>query len=294
MIVSHTLKVVFVHIPENGGTTVESLSKPHLNVEIDIHVSKGADGASKDAVAEKLDRFRLRIHMPADQISGAVMPQIYGAMFSFVISRKPYSRCFSAYSCITRRAAMDQRRAAKSLPARPRPWRQPDFDRSEFLPATFDEICARLPDAAATHGLFRPQVHWLPEPNSASCVGRLETLAQDLRHIYHQVGMPTQGLTTIPRENVKAGSGSWRGMSVASTAAIRAFYAEDFARFGYDPDFAAPEFLARSAALDAPAPPAPSRPLSARHRKHPHVRTRQRKHQADLSGLHRLSGHVSF
>ena len=259
MIISHSHSMIFVHIPKNGGTTVETLLKPFLNPEIDMIVSKAAEPAFAEAVAEKSDRFRLRKHMSAPQICNAVLPEIYRSMFSFAFSRNPYSRCYSAYSFLTSRAAMDKRRAAKGLAPSPRPWRQPEVDRSGFLVAEFDQICTDLPKIAATHGLFRPQVHWLPEPDSVTYVGRLETLSQDLHHIYGQIGLPTEGLATIPRTNVKAATGSWRGMSAASAAAIRACYAEDFARFGYDPDFAAPDFAAPElrGPQAAPAPAAP-------------------------------------
>ena len=252
MIVSYSHNMIFVHIPKNGGTTIESLLKPFLNPDSDLHVSKVADPAFTEAVAEKSLRFRLRKHMAAHQIRKVVLPEVYRSMFSFAFSRNPYSRCFSAFSFMSDRAAMDQRRAAKGLDPTPRPWRQPDFDRGAFLNAAFDEVCTDLPKVAAAHGLFRPQVHWLPEPDSVTFVGRLETLSQDLHQVYRQIGLPTEGLATIPHENVKAEAGSWRGMSAASAAAIREFYAADFARFGYDPDFAGPDFTGP----EFPAPPA--------------------------------------
>lgn len=252
MIVSYSHNMIFAHIPKNGGTTVESLLKPHLTPEIDFHISKAAESVFAEAVADKSEEFRLRKHMPAHQIRRAVLPEVYRSMFSFAFSRNPYSRCYSAFSFLSGRAAMDQRRAAKGLAPTSRPWRQPEFDRSAFLNAAFDEVCTDLSKVAATHGLFRPQVHWLPEPDSVTFVGHLETLSDDMHHIYRQVGLPTEGLATIPRENVKAATGAWRGMSAASAAAIRDFYAVDFARFGYDPDFAAADY----AAPEFSAPPA--------------------------------------
>ena len=42
MIVSPSRKFIFVHIPKNAGTTVETLLMKHLDPNQDLHVSEAA------------------------------------------------------------------------------------------------------------------------------------------------------------------------------------------------------------------------------------------------------------
>lgn len=239
MIVSHSHKFIFVHIPKNAGTTVEGLLQPHLNPDTDLHISKEAGEAFKGEAADKIQKFRLRKHVPAHHLRTKLLPEIYDFLFSFAISRNPYSRAMSAYKFISSRAEMDKRRADKGLPPTSTPWQQPNFDRTGFTSKPFDEVCQNLEEVAANFSLFRPQTHWLPKVDSVNYVGRLRSLSEDMRTIFRRIGLPTDELDNVPVANMKAVKGSWREMSAASASAIREFYAEDFARFAYNPDFSA-------------------------------------------------------
>lgn len=231
MIVSQAHKFVFVHIPKNAGTTVETVLMPHLVEDVDLHVSILAKIPENRAAAKVREDARLDKHVTARQLRYAMEPGAYDQLFSFAFSRNPYSRCYSAYNFLVRRAGAEMRKMAKGLPASAGP------ERSMFLEATFDDICDDLDSVTAAFNLFRPQTDWLPLADSVDFVGRLENLTEDLRLIHLHLGLPLTELDDAPTENMKAVKGAWRNMSAKSAAAIRAFYASDFDRFGYNPDF---------------------------------------------------------
>ncbi len=230
MIVSQSHKFVFVHIPKNAGTTVETLLMDHLDPAQDLHVSEGAtlpDNREAFGIGEDA---KLLKHITSHRLRRALYNGLYDQFFSFAFCRNPYSRCYSAYTFAVRRAQADQRRETKF-------GEDSDRDRSKFLTRSFDDICANLPEIAKEHRLFRPQTFWLREPDSVDYVGRLEHLAEDMRAIYTHLGLPLQQLDHIPTENQKAAKGAWKEMSLSAQSAIREFYASDFDRFGYDTAF---------------------------------------------------------
>lgn len=233
MIVSPTWKFIFVHVPKNAGTTIESLLMEHLDPAADLHISEAAEIDDNREVLGTRGRARLKKHITAPRLRNALPKGHYDLMFSFAFSRNPYSRCYSAYSYITARAEADARQLRKNPAAASKQ------DRSKFTGISFDEVCADLDGIAEKHGLFRPQTFWLPDIDSVDYVGRLENLSQDLALIYTRLGLPTEKLDALPVANMKSARGAWRGMAPASAAAIRKFYASDFQRFGYDQDFEA-------------------------------------------------------
>lgn len=258
MIVSKTNNYIFVHIPKNGGTTIETLLLHHLDAARDMHFSPRAKIPDNRALFGVPSETAIDKHITVPRLRTAIGEDAYDGFFSFAFSRNPYSRCYSAYVFLIAQAKQDIRMMERGIPL-PAKQEKHREARAKALDKSVDDLCVDLPLTAKTYGFFRPQTAWLPKPDSVNFVGRLETLSQDLHHIYRHVGLPTEGLATIPRENVKAPTGSWRSMSVASAIAIREYYAEDFTRLGYDPDVTAPEAFAPSPTLAAPAsaPPAP-------------------------------------
>lgn len=229
MIISKSRNFVFVHIPKNAGTTVESVLLPHLDPQRDIHVSMNA-GTTPNLAAAGIDPdTRMTKHMTAGEIIRALTPKVYRGHFSFAVSRNPYSRCLSAFSFIRQKATeMKNGRAIPNAAQR---------DLGRFVDLSFDDFCADLPAAGAYLRLFRPQVTWLPKPNSVTYVARLESLAQDMGHVFGQIGLGQREAVAMPTRNKKTASGDWRAMSPAAAAAIRSYYAADFDRFGYDTAF---------------------------------------------------------
>jgi hypothetical protein len=251
MIVSQRHKFVFVHIPKNAGTTVETLLKPHLDPLQDLHVSQSAELPDNSNLLGNMEGLKLLKHIPAHRIRRTLWNGLYDDMFSFAISRNPYSRCLSAYSFIAKRAAIDEEKKARQEA-------DPARDRTKFIDLTFAEVCARLPEIAKEHRLFRPQTLWLRDPDSVNFVGRLESLAEDLRIVYTRLGLPTDALDAMPVHNRKTESGDWRNMPGTCIDTIRSFYAGDFERFGYSTDFNGDDGAPPRSFVARPAPLTPN------------------------------------
>lgn len=250
MIVSRSNNYIFVHIPKNGGTTIETLLLQHLDAARDMHFSPRTKVPDNRALFGVPSETAIDKHITVPRWRSAIGEEAYDSFFSFAFSRNPYARCYSAYVFLIAQAKQDIRMMERGIPL-PAEQEKHREARARALDKSFDDLCVDLPLTAKTYGFFRPQTAWLPKSDSVNFVGRLETLSQDLHRIYQHVGLPTDGLTTIPRENVKAPTGSWRCMTVASAIAIREYYAEDFTRFGYDTDVTAPEALVPSLTLGA-------------------------------------------
>jgi hypothetical protein len=239
MIVSRTHGYIFIHIPKNGGTTVESLLMNHLNSEQDLHISKMTVIPENRNIFGIPDKTKLMKHIIMPHLHTALGAKTFDSLFSFSISRNPFARCFSAFKFAHTKTANEERVAQKK--ARISSSDAQRENRKKFLEMSFDEICKILPQVAIENGLFRPQSYWVPRPDSIDFMGRLENLAEDLSFVYAKLGLPLSDLSELPVANQKTVPGAWRGMSAESAGIIRNFYAADFERLGYSPDVDAPD-----------------------------------------------------
>lgn len=248
MIVSERNKYIFIHIPKNGGTTIESLFMDHLVPSEDLHISEQSKLPDNRALFGIEPQYDLKKHITSPKLRIGLGPEGFDSRFSFAFSRNPYSRAFSAYNFVKFKAKADLNPNRKRQPASV----EQVEARKKFLTLTFDEVCRDLSSVAADNGLFRLQCYWLPDPDSVDWVGRLENLGEDMRAIYARVGLPEDNLADLPTANQKSAPGAWRGMSRASADAIRDFYEMDFERFGYDRNFDAPDEAAPRPMPNAP------------------------------------------
>lgn len=227
MIVSPSLRLIFVHVPKTAGSTIEALIEPWLDPTQDLHLSKAASIRQNFAAAGVAKAAGLTKHATAPAIRASMGADLYRNHFSFAFSRSPFSRCFSAYRFL-------QKRADKT-PGDPEGHDTAAL-RARLAGLTFDDACGNLEFVARFFSLFRPQTRWLPSKGAVNYVGRVEHLAQDMAQVFALVELPASGLATIPQVNVKTARDEWRSMSGACVDAIRIFYATDFERFGYSTD----------------------------------------------------------
>jgi hypothetical protein len=221
--------MIFLHIPKNAGSTVETLLDPWLDASTDLHISK-ASTLPKNFLAAGVDpNSLLKKHSSADQIRNSMGARAFERAFSFALCRNPFARTYSAYHYVQARARKDLRNATVAL-------NEIEQDRLNFLTRSFEDVCRDLPTVSFIHQLFLPQQSWLPSSGALSYIGRVENLAEDLGHVYGALGLPLTALANIPKQNVKTTPGEWRGMSGTCVDAIRSFYALDFDRFGYGTD----------------------------------------------------------
>ncbi len=225
MIVSPSLKMIFVHIPKNAGTTVETIFDPWLDANRDLHISKASTLPKNFASAGVNPHKALEKHSSADQIRAAMDREVFRKSFSFALTRNPFARCYSAYRFLRARTARDAASGAES-----------DALRQQFLTLSFEDVCRDLFNISFLHQLFMPQLSWLPSKGSLNYLGRVENMAEDMGFIFDLLRLPAVGVAAIPVRNSKAEPEEWRAMSGPCVDAIRRFYAADFERFGYSTD----------------------------------------------------------
>lgn len=225
MIVNHTHKFIFVHVPKSAGTSVTQLFSQYSSFR-DLEVGGTALGESLQNEFKK--RFGLTKHATASEIRAIVGPELWSAYYSFGIVRNPYARAQSTFHFMKR-------------------WRgNKEMDRLKFI--------ENMPDFktfALSHKLKRKQVHrllwtqtqWLCDEAGkllVDRVGRLESLDADLHAIQ-------QAIPGLPERHERALEAPMRNKSEADEAALHQLlrdepeveqalyeaYREDFEVFGY-------------------------------------------------------------
>lgn len=140
MIINHTYKFIFVHVPKNAGTSVtQALSK--LSTWRDLEIGGTQLG---EAMAPQFNkRFGLRKHSPATQIRKVVGDDIWASYYKFGFVRDPISRVHSIWSFL-------------------RKWR--DWPRSQIMNefASIDEfVRSEFFRNGGPDEILKPQVHFL-------------------------------------------------------------------------------------------------------------------------------------
>lgn len=224
MIINHSRKFVFIHIPKTAGTTVTS-NLSSLTRYCDQEI--GGTGLGEAAQAWFTQRFGLRKHSRAEDVMNVMGTETFQAYFKFAFVRNPYKRLASAYHFLRTWDGLPERYREKIL-------KYPDFE--SFLESNLWTSSAqdRGPDS-----IFQPQVVWLfsagsTEKNLVDYVGRAESIHDDLIRIMSIVG--GQGPSAIGHAN-KSPSYSlpkrWRSSWVEK---IQREYKQDFDCFSYSLD----------------------------------------------------------
>jgi len=82
MVVSHTKKCIFIHIPKTGGTSIEQFIK---------------DNNRNDIQYLGVRNNRSMHHMTASQLNKELLPFYYQTYYRFSVVRNPYDRLLSEY-----------------------------------------------------------------------------------------------------------------------------------------------------------------------------------------------------
>ena len=94
MIINHTYKFVFIHVPKAAGTTVtRTLSEMSRYCDQEI----GRSGIGQGLNAHYAKRFGLRKHSRAEQVMMVMGKDDFLSYFRFAFVRNPYNRLASAY-----------------------------------------------------------------------------------------------------------------------------------------------------------------------------------------------------
>lgn len=175
MIINHSRKFVFVHVPKAAGTAVSTMLST-LTTYKDLEVGTGELGQPLQETYGK--KFGLAKHAPAHRIRNVMGGEDWGDYFTFAFSRNPFSRLLSIYHFLKNWDKLPEREA-RNLAA------YNSFE--EFLEG--DSWLQSM----GPSGIYRPQTFWLtargkPRTLIVDFVGRQENLAEDMKKIAARIG----------------------------------------------------------------------------------------------------------
>lgn len=198
-------RIIFVHIPKCGGTSIENALWPYEADRTEANLWMGF----VRPMYNKYQTGGLQ-HLTAQQICTEVGPQLFETCRRFAIVRHPLARLVSQYRYMASRPDL---RGFVGLPAR--------FDFSTYLDAIF----------AKAHVQWTPQHVFLRDEEGRMLVKhiyKLETLSQNWPGFCADLGVKVPLL----HDNKSAHAPQPR-ISAADRARVEEFYAEDYALLDY-------------------------------------------------------------
>lgn len=225
MIINHTLKFIFVHVPKAAGSSVSNcLSKLSRYRDLEI----GGTILGEALQPEYIRRFGLSKHSTAAEVRRVTGEMLWTSYFTFGFVRNPYERAFSIFNFMTLMANRHHRAYSEMLGFK-------DF--GEFL----------LSDYFQTDGpdrILRPQLFWLQSNDSSDepavqFVGRVDEINDSLRIIEERLGRGGTDirLDQMPRVNESAATGQsvWDELKDRPELEEIIFkrYQPDFRAFGF-------------------------------------------------------------
>ncbi len=222
MIINHSRRFIFIHIPRTGGTTITNiLSRYTTYCDIELGSTQFGE-AIQNAYAK---RFGIRKHSPAREVKKIMGEILWGQYFSFAFVRNPFTRALSIFNFLRKWQGYNEDFRKKMLSFK-------DFE--EFvLSELWDETNG--PDE-----IFRPQIYWLssvPGKNDiiVDFVGRLENFEEDLMKILNVIDPVKSFLEKlqIPQLNKSTEKGKQLNLSDEAVERIIKKYHLDFETFRY-------------------------------------------------------------
>jgi hypothetical protein len=214
MIINHSYRFIFLHIPKTAGTSVTNWLTGFTGWN-DIELGGTDYGERLQAIYCR--RFKLEKHSPARQIRAVVGDALWSDYFKFAIVRHPLDRLVSAYHFYRQWQHPSVAPVAEL----------PDFDaflNSEYLAR--DRLnCTR---ATGLQSVFLDSVEAAP----VDLICRFETLAEDIAQVAARIGVEPP---TLPQLNSSERAAAQGYYTPASMALACDFYAADLERFGYQP-----------------------------------------------------------
>lgn len=222
MIISHTHRAIFIHIPKTAGTSITKLIEPELRWN---DLVLGGTQFGERIQAAYRERFGLSKHMPAREVRRIVGADLWAAYFKFAIVRHPYTRLLSFYNW--KRGAVS--RAAPDSPL----WSWPATE--AFLKSSNFSEFIRHEKFLSSRAAW-PQADWLCD-ESGTClvdfVGRFENLGSAIQTVATRLRLPSVDLQV---HNSSYAENSPGDLMQGNYDFVRDFYRRDFEMFGYDPE----------------------------------------------------------
>ena len=245
MIISHTHRAIFVHVPKTAGTSITAWMEPSLRWNdlvlggtefgervqpayrerfgLSKHMEVGYK-ASKKLFAR--DKFGVWKFCDEDDIRRIIGAGVWGEFFSVAFVRHPYTRLVSFYNW--QRAAIG--RAAPDAPL----WSWPSIQ-AHLRSGSFSELIRDEQFLGSLAG--RPQADWVCDEEDrciVDFVGRFEDLAAGIRTVADRIGLPVAVLGTLNTTPADRPLGGHFG-GESDYELIHDLHRRDFEMFGYDP-----------------------------------------------------------
>ncbi len=172
MIVNHSHRFIFVHVPKAAGTSVTELFSQYSSYR-DLEVGGTLLGEALQSQFKK--RYGLTKHATAREIRKVIGEQEWSGFLKFSIVRNPYARAQSMYHF------MKRWRGNKDMDPLAFMDKMPDF-RTFVLSPQFRK--------QKKHRILWPQAAWLQDESGqmiVDLVGRVESLDEDLRHVFERL-----------------------------------------------------------------------------------------------------------
>lgn len=219
MIVNHTHRFIFIHVPKAAGTSLtRKLSE--LTRYCDQEIGGTAHG--KMVTAYYQTRYGLTKHARALTVRKIVGDAVWEDYFTMAFVRNPYTRIVSAFEFL---------KGWKECPARHRDILDRLGSTQSFLESSY-----WIENEGPDH-IFSPQTYWTCDRIEKGRVlldhvGRTETLEADMQLALKRIGVAVENpmIEKANRSARRHGEIRWTPELVAR---VQERYAADFKTFGY-------------------------------------------------------------
>lgn len=208
MLVSHSRRFIFVHLPKNAGTSVTRCLQPFAETRLEALVQRHP--LARRVLGSLITCEPYRTHIRAREIRENLGPQRFDSYFSFAIVRNPWDRHVSFYNYKLKKTASSAHAMYRSFGS---------FE-SYVTWACVNKPMRQKPFVCAKDG---EQV--------VNFIARFENLDEDFRRICGAIGIAPRRL---PKLN-SSSSHSYRDYYTDATRElVRKACAADIELFGYD------------------------------------------------------------
>jgi hypothetical protein len=212
MVVSHSHRFAFIHVPKTGGSSISHALRPFRDGVMRFWMNRWLDrvGIHVNYVApHRWKRFRL--HTPASVLHRQLPADVYDGLFTFAFVRNPWDLLVSSYHFITSTPQHHRRRRTVRLDSFER-YVDYEIRRGKLVQSRM--LCDRQGRLLVDY------------------VGRFESLHDDFAEVCRRIGVTT----TLPHVNRSRAEGrrDYRDYYTPALAAhVATHFAEDVERFGY-------------------------------------------------------------
>lgn len=168
MPISHQHKIIFIHIPKAGGSSVEKAFGLY-------GANNRGDNAPDPDILYGLENGRALQHLTALEIKNRISQEVWEEYFKFSLTRNPFDKLVSEYFWRLKKLKKN---------------RLPDISFSEFIDQfLWPAINNSTNDVLADH--FKPQTEFVFDQDRllVDFVGKLENFSEDFKIVCQKIGI---------------------------------------------------------------------------------------------------------